>query len=124
MVTPTSLVHRGERPVAVFHHQAVLLKVRPATVLDRGGIQEASWCCWRARLDRLQQTELVIVSVSCVCRAVFEHCQWSRCRNRPGRMQFTGFEADEALANEYVGRALPAAQRGQAVVQYVGPGWL
>ena len=110
--------HAGKgSPDPTCRHLDVLLNVKRETFLRSISLFEAARCCSRARADKLNQAQLVLVSVSTICVGVFEDCRWSPCRHRPHQSEFIGREADESKRVKYVGRMIPEECRTRAVLQ-------
>ena len=108
--------------MSFFRHSAVLVKVKPETIVAAKSVYSASRCCWKAKPDRANQHDLVLVAMKGTIVAAFDDCHWSRYEHRPGRSQFTAQEAPDAIARLYVRKELPERLRqSRAVVQYIWP---
>lgn len=91
-------------------HKLLIIKVKPETVEERG-IYDAVRRSWRVNKQRAEEAKYVLAIVDGICHGVFVVDTWQESKEIPGRYEFRGREAEEAVSTIYKGRRIPDRMR-------------
>jgi len=79
----------------VITDKVLLLKIKPETVIERGGtIYAAARGWWHVEIERVRRVDYILAVVKGVVEGVFEDAEWSLCEDRPGRKEFKARQTD------------------------------
>jgi uncharacterized protein len=104
-------------PVAVFHHNVVLISVNHTA--SQQSLYEATRYSWKVNPERARRADLVLATVRGLIKGAFVAEKWKEAtvanfpgrQPVPGRYGFEGFEAPAEVQRQYVNKRVPDSLR-------------
>lgn len=106
-MTPEQLKARYDAPIADFSNiNAVIIKIRPAFIDERGSVYEAVRAAWR--IDPAHAAGLpVVASVEGVIKGIFTDVKWRKSTKYRGRFEFIAKESQKEEHRALIDCQLP-----------------
>ena len=94
------------------NHRLLIIKIRPETVDERGGVYEAVRWAWRLNKERAESIDYVLAIEEGVCEGVFVADRRIEIAAPDGRrLKFEGRPAPSDVRGRYRGKRIPASMR-------------
>jgi hypothetical protein len=126
----SEIIEQYRAQPAIFKHRALLININ-RSALDNSSAYEAVRFAWKLSKQRAQQSEVVLAVQQGIIRDAFIAEKWMDATqenfpmhiDNPGRIGFIGKQADETIANLYLGKRVPDVYRKRGAVNPIRYTW-